>query len=111
MPRSTRRTTPSATTSWQAYSGSRCQSTRADIEAREQRAKKKETGGTMLKLTLALAVLAVTNVLGPARAQDAVDVAKAKAEGKVVWYTSTPIEQGQKIVDAFQKAPGIKVEM
>ena len=52
-----------------------------------------------------------TNVLGPARAQDAVDVAKAKAEGKVVWYTSTPIEQGQKIADAFQKETGIKVEM
>jgi iron(III) transport system substrate-binding protein len=65
----------------------------------------------MLKLTLALAVLAFTNVLGPARAQDAVDVAKAKAEGKVVWYTSTPIEQGQKIADAFQKETGIKVEM
>ena len=65
----------------------------------------------MLKLTLALAVLVFTNALGPARAQDAVDVAKAKAEGKVVWYTSTPIEQGQKIADAFQKETGIKVEM
>ena len=49
--------------------------------------------------------------LTPAHAQDAVDVAKAKAEGKVVWYTSTPIEQGQKIADAFQKETGIKVEM
>jgi iron(III) transport system substrate-binding protein len=65
----------------------------------------------MLKLTLALTVLAFTNVLAPARAQDAVDVAKAKSEGKVVWYTSTPIEQGQKIADAFQKETGIKVEM
>jgi iron(III) transport system substrate-binding protein len=46
-----------------------------------------------------------------ALAQDSVDVAKAKAEGKVVWYTSTPIEQGQKIADAFQKETGIKVEM
>jgi iron(III) transport system substrate-binding protein len=46
-----------------------------------------------------------------AYAQDAVDVEKAKAEGKVVWYTSTPIEQGQKIIDAFQKETGIKVEM
>ena len=49
--------------------------------------------------------------LTPAHAQDAVDVAKAKAEGKVVWYTSTPIGQGQKIADAFQKEYGIKVEM
>ena len=39
------------------------------------------------------------------------DAAKAKAEGKVIWYTSTPIEQGQKIADAFQKETGIKVEM
>jgi iron(III) transport system substrate-binding protein len=48
---------------------------------------------------------------GPAFAQEAVDVAKAKAEGKVVWYTSTPIQQGQKIVELFQKEHGIKVEM
>ena len=65
----------------------------------------------MLKLTLAAASLALANLLAPAHAQDAVDVAKAKAEGKVVWYTSTPIEQGQKIADAFQKETGIKVEM
>ena len=44
--------------------------------------------------------LALGSLLAPAHAQDAVDVAKAKAEGKVVWYTSTPIEQGQKIADA-----------
>lgn len=50
-------------------------------------------------------------LLTPAHAQDAVDPAKAKAEGKVIWYTSTPIGQGQKIVDAFQKETGIKVEM
>ena len=65
----------------------------------------------MLKLTLALARRLSSPAFGPARAQDAVDVAKAKAEGKVVWYTSTPIEQGQKIADAFQKETGIKVEM
>src|SRR5437016_8847990 len=57
----------------------------------------------------AVAVLALAVV--PAYAQDAVDVAKAKAEGKVVWYTSTPIPQGQKIVDLFQKETGIQVEM
>ncbi|MFL5053051.1 MAG: extracellular solute-binding protein, partial [Xanthobacteraceae bacterium] len=55
--------------------------------------------------------LAITGFVAPAWAQDAVDVEKAKAEGKVVWYTSTPIEQGQKIADAFQKEYGIKVEM
>src|SRR3972149_12110638 len=47
----------------------------------------------------------------PAAAADAVDVAKAKAEGKVVWYTSTPIPQGQKISNLFEKEYGIKVEM
>jgi iron(III) transport system substrate-binding protein len=57
-------------------------------------------------IAAALVVLA-----GPAFAQEAVDVAKAKAEGKVVWYTSTPIQQGQKIVELFQKEHGIKVEM
>jgi iron(III) transport system substrate-binding protein len=67
----------------------------------------------MLKLTLTLAatLLVLANLLTAAHAQDAVDVAKAKAEGKVVWYTSTPIGQGQKIADAFEKETGIKVEM
>ena len=67
----------------------------------------------MLKLTPALAAasLVFAGLLVPADAQEAVDAAKAKAEGKVIWYTSTPIEQGQKIADAFQKETGIKVEM
>jgi iron(III) transport system substrate-binding protein len=60
-----------------------------------------------LMLTLAAGLLA----LAPARAQDGPDLAKAKAEGKVVWYTSTPIAQGQKIAEAFQQETGIKVEM
>ncbi|HEY3030006.1 MAG TPA: extracellular solute-binding protein [Bradyrhizobium sp.] len=59
----------------------------------------------------AVILLAVASLAVSAHAQDAVDVAKAKAEGKLVWYTSTPIEQGQKIIDAFQKETGIKVEM
>ena len=46
-----------------------------------------------------------------AHAQDAVDVDAARREGKLVWYTSTPVEQGQKIVDMFQREYGIKVEM
>ena len=49
--------------------------------------------------------------LSPAHAQDAVDVAKAKAEGKVIWYTSTPIEQAQKIVALFKQQTGIEVEL
>jgi iron(III) transport system substrate-binding protein len=57
---------------------------------------------------LAAALMAVSS---PVYAQEAVDVAKAKAEGKLVWYTSTPIETGQKIVGLFEKEYGIKVEM
>jgi iron(III) transport system substrate-binding protein len=60
---------------------------------------------------LLAAALAAITYAGPVAAQDAVDVDAAKREGKVVWYTSTPIEQGQKIVDLFQKDTGIKVEM
>src|SRR4029079_14726833 len=47
----------------------------------------------------------------PVLAQDAVDLAKAKTEGKVVWYTSTPLPQAQKIVNLFEKEYGIKVEL
>jgi iron(III) transport system substrate-binding protein len=55
----------------------------------------------------ALLVLAVVS----AHAQDPVDLAKAKAEGKVSWYTSTPIEQAQKIVGRFKQQTGIEVEL
>src|SRR5262245_55739094 len=48
----------------------------------------------------------------PSSAQTSdVELAAAKKEGKVVWYTSTPIEQGQKIAKLFEDATGIKVEM
>jgi iron(III) transport system substrate-binding protein len=69
-------------------------------------------GNAMLAIgrTLRVAVVIAAASAG-VQAQEAVDVAKAKAEGKVIWYTSTPIEQGQKIADAFQKETGIKVEM
>src|SRR5438132_6906822 len=63
----------------------------------------------MLRLTLCCA--AALLVLTSAHAQDAVDASKAKAEGKVVWYTSTPIEQAQKIVGLFQKQTGIQVDL
>jgi iron(III) transport system substrate-binding protein len=66
---------------------------------------------TLKTQSCAIALVAFVNFAPLAYAQDAVDVDKAKAEGKVVWYTSTPIEQGQKIADAFQKEYGIKVEM
>jgi iron(III) transport system substrate-binding protein len=57
------------------------------------------------------ACLALAASLTPALAQDAVDIAKAKAEGKVVWYTSTPIEEAQKIAELFRAETGITVEL
>jgi iron(III) transport system substrate-binding protein len=64
----------------------------------------------MLKLKFTLCAAAIC-LLTPVHAQDAVDAAKAKAEGKVVWYTSTPIEQAQKIVGLFKQQTGIEVEL
>jgi len=55
------------------------------------------------------AVLALSG--GFANAQDKADVEAAKKEGKVVWYTSTPVETGQKIAKMFEAKYGIKVEM
>src|SRR5215204_2874964 len=60
---------------------------------------------------LLAAFLALAANANTVAAQDAVDVEAAKKEGKLTWYTSTPVEVGQKIVDLFQKEHGIKVEM
>ena len=56
-------------------------------------------------------VLALCLAGSLAHAQDSVDLAKAKGEGKVVWYTSTPIDQANQIVQAFEQKTGIKVEL
>jgi iron(III) transport system substrate-binding protein len=58
-----------------------------------------------------LAALLAVLWLTPASAQDAVDASKAKAEGKVVWYTSTPIEEAQRIGELFRQETGITVEV
>jgi iron(III) transport system substrate-binding protein len=42
---------------------------------------------------------------------DAVDLAAAKREGKVVWYTSTPTAAAQKIANLFTEETGIRVEL
>lgn len=65
---------------------------------------------TMCKVAMAALAAWVLAPL-PSRAQDAVDMAAAKKEGKVVWYTSTPIAQAQKIAGLFETATGIKVEL
>src|ERR1700704_170155 len=65
----------------------------------------------MLKLKLILCCATVLIALSPANAQEAVDVAKAKAEGKVSWYTSTPIEQAQQPPALFKQQTAIEVEL
>jgi iron(III) transport system substrate-binding protein len=65
----------------------------------------------MLKCKNFIAAAVLVALAGPAFAQDTVDVAKAKSEGKVIWYTSTPLIQGQKIIALFEKQYGIKVDM
>ena len=65
----------------------------------------------MLKRRDFFAAVALITFVSPVVAQDAVDVAKAKAEGKVIWYTSTPLIQGQKIIALFEKQYGVKVDM
>jgi hypothetical protein len=57
----------------------------------------------MLKRREFITAAALIALTGPAFAQDAVDLAKAKSDGKVVWYTSTPLPQAQKIVNLFEK--------
>jgi len=64
-------------------------------------------------------VLAGSIVLAPAApalaagafTPDPVDLAAAKKEGGVTWYTSTPIATAQKIATLFQQETGIKVEL
>ncbi len=64
------------------------------------------------RLLVILAACTFASAAVPSLAQTStVDVAAAKKEGKVVWYTSTPIEQANKIVKLFEAETGIKVEM
>src|SRR6187401_1794885 len=66
---------------------------------------------TMHKCRYFIVAAILYALVNPTHAQDAVDLPKAKAEGKVVWYTSTPLPQAQKISNLFEKEYGIKVEM
>jgi iron(III) transport system substrate-binding protein len=67
---------------------------------------------TWISLVAGLVALLVA---GPAMAQtftpDTVDMAAAKKEGAVTWYTSTPVGPAQKIANIFQAETGIKVEL
>jgi len=64
-----------------------------------------------ITITLVALAAAALGHLSIARAADAVDMAAAKKEGKVVWYTSTPIKTAQKLTELFQKQTGIQVEL
>ena len=69
-----------------------------------------------MQLSRMRAALALTGAIllclaAPAWAGDPIDVAAAKKEGKVVWYTSTPIATANKIIKAFEAETGVKVEL
>lgn len=58
-----------------------------------------------------LPCLVALGLAAPAAAQDAADMAAAKREGKISWYTSTPVEAAQKIAKLFEDETGIKVQL
>lgn len=64
-------------------------------------------------VTLPPLVIAVVAALSATAglAQDSVDLAAAKREGRVVWYSSTPVENATRIVKAFEADTGIRVEL
>src|SRR5664279_2537024 len=63
-----------------------------------------------LPAVLAFLVLSTASVAAQTPA-DPVDVDAAKHEGKVSWYTSTPVALAQRIASAFEKEYGIKVQI
>lgn len=63
------------------------------------------------RATLAFTAAILLGLSASAWAGDPIDVAAAKKEGKVVWYTSTPIATANKIVKAFETETGVKVEL
>ena len=67
---------------------------------------------TLTMTCVALLLLgAAANAQTPLFTPDTVDLAAAKKEGGVTWYTSTPIGTAQKIANMFQAETGIKVEL
>ncbi len=61
-------------------------------------------------MRLALGLAVIVAAAGAASAQDPVDLAAARREGALTWYTSTPVATAQKIANLFQQETGIKVE-
>lgn len=68
--------------------------------------------GQQSRIAILAATCALALAIGASMGRAAgVDPAAAKKEGKVVWYTSTPIAMAQKIAKLFEEETGIKVEM
>jgi iron(III) transport system substrate-binding protein len=61
------------------------------------------------------AAIALALLAGPALGQgfvpDPVDMAAARAEGTVTWYSSTPVAAAQHIAAMFQQQTGVKVDL
>lgn len=60
---------------------------------------------------VALISLGLLGSVAAANAADVVDMAAAKREGKVSWYTSTPVATAQKLANMFEADSGIHVEL
>jgi iron(III) transport system substrate-binding protein len=59
----------------------------------------------------AAATLLMPRLSAAAPTAEAVDIAAAKKEGKVVLYTSAPISAAQQVANAFQQKYGVAVEL
>lgn len=68
-------------------------------------------GVTVASLAFLIALPALAAAPAPTAATPDL-VAKAKAEGKIVWYTSIELQTAEKLAEAFEKAqPGVKVQV
>src|SRR5579862_1821945 len=65
----------------------------------------------MRKVALLVALVFVSGAARAAEVGSTVDMAAAKREGAVRWYTSTPVAAAQSIANLFEKQTGIKVEL
>jgi iron(III) transport system substrate-binding protein len=63
------------------------------------------------RILLAVLALVLLVEIPPTRAADRVDIAAAQREGKIVLYTSAPVEIAQKLLQRFQDKYGIAGEL
>ena len=68
-------------------------------------------GAPPTPLSTAPAATAARTAAPAAFTPDPVDLAAAKQEGTVSWYTSTPVATAQKIAKLFEEETGIKVQL